>query len=171
MASNRHRPHAASTRVIGSNHPLATCSRRKRHPALIRSIEPMLSRPLKRKRQKRSDVIVESLKALEVEGWVNTRTGASGGVYLNQALARCPVIRHGFGGRTARRPDSRPGLWNWRVPLWELACLRWHRLGLPDFPRCLHRRQASSHSCRFPQLNGERQDKYRSALRPPRSGF
>ncbi len=29
--------------------------------------------------------------------------------------------------------------------LWELACLRWHRLGVPDLPSCLHRRQASSH--------------------------
>ncbi|SDT64522.1 hypothetical protein SAMN04490182_6092 [Pseudomonas cedrina] len=29
--------------------------------------------------------------------------------------------------------------------MWELACLRWHPLGLPDRPRCLHRRQASSH--------------------------
>ena len=81
----------------------------------------MLSRPLHRKRQKLSDVIVESvkrsivtdalkpgdrlpterelmesfqcskgsareaLKALEVEGLVNTRTGPSGGAYLNQA--------------------------------------------------------------------------------------
>lgn len=81
----------------------------------------MLSRPLRRKRQKLSDVIVESvkrsivtdalkpgdrlpterelmesfqcskgsareaLKALEVEGLVSTRTGPSGGAYLNQA--------------------------------------------------------------------------------------
>jgi GntR family transcriptional repressor for pyruvate dehydrogenase complex len=81
----------------------------------------MLSRPIKRKRQKLSDVIVESvkrsivinelrpgdrlpterelmenfqcskgtareaLKALEVEGLVNTRTGPSGGAYLNEA--------------------------------------------------------------------------------------
>ncbi|MFL1547470.1 hypothetical protein, partial [Pseudomonas sp. O39] len=34
--------------------------------------------------------------------------------------------------------------------MWELACrtaepLRWHQLGMPDVPRCLHRRQASSH--------------------------
>ena len=29
--------------------------------------------------------------------------------------------------------------------MWELACLRWHRLGVPDGPSCLHRRQASSH--------------------------
>ena len=81
----------------------------------------MLSRPLRRKRQKLSDVIVESvkrsivtealhpgdrlpterelmehfecskgtareaLKALEVEGLVSTRTGPTGGAYLNQA--------------------------------------------------------------------------------------
>ncbi|AZD03099.1 FadR/GntR family transcriptional regulator [Pseudomonas chlororaphis] len=81
----------------------------------------MLKRPVRRKRQKLSDVIVESvkrsivinalrpgdrlpterelmesfqcskgsareaLKALEVEGLVNTRTGPSGGAYLNQA--------------------------------------------------------------------------------------
>ena len=81
----------------------------------------MLKRPLKRKRQKLSDMIVESvkrsividalrpgdrlpterelmesfecsigtareaLKALEVEGLVNTRTGPSGGAYLNEA--------------------------------------------------------------------------------------
>ena len=30
--------------------------------------------------------------------------------------------------------------------MWELACLRWHQLGVPDRPMCLHRRQASSHS-------------------------
>src|SRR5476649_159580 len=29
--------------------------------------------------------------------------------------------------------------------MWELACLRWHQLVVPDTPRCLHRRQASSH--------------------------
>jgi len=29
--------------------------------------------------------------------------------------------------------------------MWELACLRWHQLGVPDVPSCLHRRQASSH--------------------------
>ncbi|WP_218175326.1 hypothetical protein, partial [Pseudomonas sp. D2002] len=29
--------------------------------------------------------------------------------------------------------------------MWELACLRWHRLGVPAGPKCLHRRQASSH--------------------------
>ncbi len=29
--------------------------------------------------------------------------------------------------------------------MWELACLRWHQLDVPDTPRCLHRRQASSH--------------------------
>src|SRR5471032_1909283 len=28
--------------------------------------------------------------------------------------------------------------------MWELACLRWHQLVVPDRPRCLHRRQASS---------------------------
>ncbi len=28
---------------------------------------------------------------------------------------------------------------------WELACSRWHQPGVPDRPRCLHRRQASSH--------------------------
>ncbi len=31
------------------------------------------------------------------------------------------------------------------VNLWELACLRWYQLGMPDVPSCLHRRQASSH--------------------------
>jgi hypothetical protein len=29
--------------------------------------------------------------------------------------------------------------------LWELACLRWHHLGVPERPSCLHHRQASSH--------------------------
>ncbi|QOQ77864.1 hypothetical protein IMF22_12930 [Pseudomonas poae] len=29
--------------------------------------------------------------------------------------------------------------------MWELACLRWHQLVMPDVPSCLHRRQASSH--------------------------
>ena len=29
--------------------------------------------------------------------------------------------------------------------MWELACLRWHHLGVSDVPSCLHRRQASSH--------------------------
>ncbi|WP_419789498.1 chorismate mutase [Pseudomonas edaphica] len=29
--------------------------------------------------------------------------------------------------------------------MWELACLRWHPLGIPDAPSCPHRRQASSH--------------------------
>ncbi len=29
--------------------------------------------------------------------------------------------------------------------MWELACLRWHLLAMPDTPSCLHRRQASSH--------------------------
>ena len=88
----------------------------------------MLSRPLRRKRQKLSDVIVESvkrsivtdalrpgdrlpterelmesfqcskgsareaLKALEVEGLVNTRTGPSGGAYLN-AVGTEPASR------------------------------------------------------------------------------
>ncbi|AZF63602.1 hypothetical protein C4J83_2613 [Pseudomonas sp. LBUM920] len=28
---------------------------------------------------------------------------------------------------------------------WELACLRWHLLVMPDTPSCLHRRQASSY--------------------------
>lgn len=31
--------------------------------------------------------------------------------------------------------------------MWELACLRWQRLGEPDAPRCLHRRQANAHMC------------------------
>ncbi len=30
--------------------------------------------------------------------------------------------------------------------MWELACLRWHHLGIADSPRRLHRRQASSHT-------------------------
>jgi hypothetical protein len=30
-------------------------------------------------------------------------------------------------------------------PLWERACSRWHRCGVSARPRCLHRRQASSH--------------------------
>ncbi|AMW82354.1 hypothetical protein AK972_1554 [Pseudomonas yamanorum] len=30
--------------------------------------------------------------------------------------------------------------------MWELACLRWHHLGLTERPSCLHRRQASSHT-------------------------
>ena len=30
-------------------------------------------------------------------------------------------------------------------PLWERACSRWHRCAVPDRPRRLHRRQASSH--------------------------
>src|SRR5471032_1715962 len=62
---------------------------------------------------------------------------------------------------TARRPSSRPewldqkrrrgGLTAGLIlkaqlnQRWELACLRWHRLGVTDRPRCLHRRQASSH--------------------------
>ena len=32
-----------------------------------------------------------------------------------------------------------------RVPLWERACSRWRPCGAPGGPRCLHRRQASSH--------------------------
>ena len=36
--------------------------------------------------------------------------------------------------------------------MWELACLRWHHLGLTDVPRCLHRRQASSHTKQLPHL-------------------
>ena len=35
------------------------------------------------------------------------------------------------------------------APMWELACLRWHQLVLPDTPRCLYRRQASSHTCEY----------------------
>ncbi len=62
---------------------------------------------------------------------------------------------------TARRPSSRPewldhkrtrgGLTAGLIlkaelnQMWELACLRWHQLVVPDRPRCLHRRQASSH--------------------------
>ncbi|MEW5510967.1 hypothetical protein AB1680_30630, partial [Pseudomonas antarctica] len=61
----------------------------------------------------------------------------------------------------ARRPGSRPewldhkrtrgGLTAGLIlkaelnQMWELACLRWHRLGVTDTPSCLHRRQASSH--------------------------
>ena len=36
--------------------------------------------------------------------------------------------------------------------MWELACLRWHHPGLAEGPRCLHRRQASSHTSQLPQL-------------------
>ena len=32
-----------------------------------------------------------------------------------------------------------------QAPLWERACSRWHRYGVPASPRRLHRRQASSH--------------------------
>src|SRR5450830_498175 len=39
----------------------------------------------------------------------------------------------------AADPAAKPG------QVWELACLRWHHLGATDKPRCLHRRQASSH--------------------------
>ena len=42
------------------------------------------------------------------------------------------------------RCSQNPGVC--RVPLWERACSRWHRCGVPGGPRCLHRRQASSHS-------------------------
>ncbi len=31
------------------------------------------------------------------------------------------------------------------VQMWELACLRWHHLGVSEKPSCLHRRQASSY--------------------------
>ena len=34
--------------------------------------------------------------------------------------------------------------------MWELACLRWHHLGVTDRPSCLHRRQASSHKSLAP---------------------
>ena len=33
-----------------------------------------------------------------------------------------------------------------RGQMWELACLRWHPLGVPDELRCLHRRQTSAHA-------------------------
>ena len=33
-----------------------------------------------------------------------------------------------------------------RAPLWERACSPWHPRGAPARPRCLHRRQAGSHS-------------------------
>src|SRR5450830_1410065 len=33
--------------------------------------------------------------------------------------------------------------------VWELACLRWHHLGVTEKPMCLHRRQASSHMTEF----------------------
>ena len=61
----------------------------------------------------------------------------------------------------ARRPSSRPEWLDQKRKrggltadlileaqpnsMWELACLRWHLLGFTDRPRCLHRRQASSH--------------------------
>ena len=61
----------------------------------------------------------------------------------------------------ARRPSSRPEWLDQKHSrggltadltfeaelnqMWELACLRWHQLVVPDTPRCLHRRQASSH--------------------------
>ncbi len=62
---------------------------------------------------------------------------------------------------TSRRPSSRPEWLDQKRrrggvtadlileaelnQMWELACLRWHRLVMPDRPSCLHRRQASSH--------------------------
>ena len=40
-------------------------------------------------------------------------------------------------------------------PLWERACSRWHRRGVPARPRRLHRRQASSHrSCMAGRVRG-----------------
>ena len=47
---------------------------------------------------------------------------------------------------------------------WELVCriaapLRWHQLGVPGVPRCLHRRQASSHN-----LNLHSSGRYQPAL-------
>ncbi len=36
--------------------------------------------------------------------------------------------------------------------MWELACLRLHHQGVTDTPRCLHRRQASSHKSRLPHF-------------------
>ena len=97
--------------------------------------------------------------------WPNTANPASCRVTLGFKPA---FGQRGLTGRlrsrsrsTARRPSSRP---EWldqkrkrggltadlilKAELnqrWELACLRWHRLGVPDVPRCLHRRQASSH--------------------------
>jgi len=51
----------------------------------------------------------------------------------------------GAGPLPRQRPfhplTSRPN----RVPVWELACLRWHPPGSPDVPMHLYRRQASSH--------------------------
>lgn len=35
---------------------------------------------------------------------------------------------------------------NTDIPVWPLACLRWHQLSGPATPRCLYRRQASSHT-------------------------
>jgi len=116
----------------------------------------MLTRPLRRKRQKLSDVIVESvkrsivtdalkpgdrlpterelmesfqcskgsareaLKALEVEGLVSTRTGPSGGAYLNQAgtepasraLRNYLHFQHLDGEQVYQ--CARSSKWNWR---------------------------------------------------------
>ncbi|MDE4515003.1 hypothetical protein EU514_14525 [Pseudomonas fragi] len=41
--------------------------------------------------------------------------------------------------------------------LWERACSRWYRLGLPDKPRSLNREQARSHKeCVFCLLPDKR---------------
>ncbi|VVN56355.1 hypothetical protein PS685_02180 [Pseudomonas fluorescens] len=43
-----------------------------------------------------------------------------------------------------------------RVPLWERACSRWHPRGAPAKPRCVHRRQASSHRfCGAHKIRGQ----------------
>ena len=43
-----------------------------------------------------------------------------------------------------------------RVPLWERACSRWHPRSAPARPRCLHRRQASSHRfCGAHKIRGQ----------------
>ena len=41
-------------------------------------------------------------------------------------------------------------------PMWELACLRYRRLGATATPRCLYRRQASSHIYNGDLLNVKR---------------
>ncbi|PRW95846.1 hypothetical protein C7A07_24915 [Pseudomonas fragi] len=40
---------------------------------------------------------------------------------------------------------GKPAPTGFTATLWERACSRWHRHGLPDSPLYLYRRQASSH--------------------------
>ena len=76
---------------------------------------------------------------------------------LAMVSLRCTCQTVLSASQASQLPQVMHGRQNSRLAgsLWERACPRWYRCGVPARPRCLHRRQASSHRlCKASRIHG-----------------